>query len=108
MTGRRRPASLSGPPLRPPPHALSTVIPAKAGIQVRPPTKNAEPRGSDGDGRHDGSRVRSPSIPVDANLDPRLRGDDGGEGVAHLAGPVPDMGDDGGEGGANLTEGYPM
>ena len=42
------PAPLSGLPLGRPPHTLSTVIPAEAGIQVRPPTKNAEPRGSDG------------------------------------------------------------
>merc|ERR1711965_637183 len=99
-------------PFRPPPHTLSTVIPAKAGIhlhgpegrsnaaarpsspsplipakagiQVRPPTKNAAYPGPPSMADmtvHTSGRL---SIPVDANLDPRLRGDDGGGGRAGL------------------------
>ena len=76
------PAPLSGLPLGRPPHTLSTVIPAEAGIQVRPPAKNAAHPGpaamADTAARASGRL----SIPVETNLDPRLRGDDGGGGGA--------------------------
>ncbi|WP_449221962.1 hypothetical protein, partial [Tistrella mobilis] len=61
-------------------HTLPTVIPAKAGIQDRPPTKTAE---RPGPAVMADMVVRTPgrlSIPVDAYLDPGLRRDDGGGG----------------------------
>ena len=58
--------------------APTTVIPAQAGIQVRPPIKNAEPPGPPVMADMTARAPDRPFIPVEANLDPRLRGDDGG------------------------------
>ncbi len=59
-------------------------IPAKAGIQVRSPTKNAAHPGLPSMADMTVHTSDRPFILAETNLDPRLRGDDGGGGRVDL------------------------